>query len=145
MKALHDTGYSSNDIIGTVFRVCKNQLEVGEGTKLEMIKEVSMRVEIHTGVRHREPGDARERPQIEGKCLLLCACYIRNVPLVVVRVSCELERSSKTWPLELKERPFLFMTEQRQRFTPGLSTLLNFEKSSTIRSVSLMAGSCEYL
>ncbi|CAN0491655.1 unnamed protein product, partial [Ectocarpus sp. 8 AP-2014] len=40
MKALYDTGYSSNDIIGTVFRVCKNQLEVNEGAKLEMIKEV---------------------------------------------------------------------------------------------------------
>ncbi|CAN0224405.1 unnamed protein product, partial [Phaeothamnion confervicola] len=40
MKALYDTGYSSNDIIGTVFKVCKGQLDLGEEAKLEVIKEI---------------------------------------------------------------------------------------------------------
>ncbi|CAM9600976.1 unnamed protein product, partial [Hapterophycus canaliculatus] len=65
MKALHDTGYSSNDIIGTVFRVCKNQLEVGEGTKLEMIKEVGFtHVRVADGV--------NSQLQLMGMCARLC-------------------------------------------------------------------------
>ncbi|CAM9935388.1 unnamed protein product [Pylaiella littoralis] len=65
MKALYDTGYSSNDIIGTVFRVCKNQLEVGEGAKLEMIKEVGFtHVRVADGV--------NSLLQLMGMCARLC-------------------------------------------------------------------------
>ncbi|CAN0065274.1 unnamed protein product, partial [Ectocarpus fasciculatus] len=65
MKALYDTGYSSNDIIGTVFRVCKNQLEVNEGAKLEMIKEVGFtHVRVADGV--------NSLLQLMGMCARLC-------------------------------------------------------------------------
>ena len=40
MKELYDTGYSSTDIISTVFKVCNYQLQVGEAAQLELIKEI---------------------------------------------------------------------------------------------------------
>eukprot|EP01084_Bolivina_argentea_P122075 216348_1 len=42
MKSLYDTGYAVNDIIGTVFKVCRGQLDIEEMAKLEFIKEIGM-------------------------------------------------------------------------------------------------------
>mmetsp|Transcript_29661 Transcript_29661/g.43968 ORF Transcript_29661/g.43968 Transcript_29661/m.43968 type:complete len:355 (-) Transcript_29661:68-1132(-) len=40
MIALYGTGYSCSDIIGTVFKVTKSHLGIGEATKLEFLKEI---------------------------------------------------------------------------------------------------------
>eukprot|EP00611_Tribonema_gayanum_P023223 TRINITY_DN4838_c0_g1_i3.p1 TRINITY_DN4838_c0_g1~~TRINITY_DN4838_c0_g1_i3.p1 ORF type:complete len:333 (+),score=90.31 TRINITY_DN4838_c0_g1_i3:1666-2664(+) len=65
MKALYDTGYSSNDIIATVFKVCKNQLKVPEAAQLELIKEI--------GVTHMRVADGvNSLLQLLGLCARLC-------------------------------------------------------------------------
>lgn len=42
MSSLHAQGYSSFDLIGTLFKVCKNDKELDEGLKLEFIREIAM-------------------------------------------------------------------------------------------------------
>lgn len=65
MQKLYDTGYSSNDIIGTVFKVCKNQLDVPEAAQLELIKEI--------GFTHMRIADGvNSLLQLLGMCARLC-------------------------------------------------------------------------
>eukprot|EP00953_Heterococcus_sp_UTEX-ZZ885_P016832 9447-Heterococcus_DN1.PRE.3 len=65
MKALYDTGYSTSDIIGTVFKVCTYQLQVPEAAQLELIKEI--------GFTHMRIADGvNSLLQLLGLCARLC-------------------------------------------------------------------------
>jgi replication factor C subunit 2/4 len=65
MKFLYDQGYSANDLIGTVFKVCRDKLDVDEGMKLEFLKVI--------GFTHMQIADGvTSLLQLLGLCARLC-------------------------------------------------------------------------
>ena len=65
MTALWNTGYSCNDIIGTLFKVVKIHLDIPEAMKLEYLKEI--------GFTHMRIADGvNSKLQLLGLCARLC-------------------------------------------------------------------------
>lgn len=66
MSDLQGQGYSGFDLIGTIFKVCKNDPDLDEPTKLEFIREIAMT--------HMHVADGLDTLlQLNGLCARLCA------------------------------------------------------------------------
>ncbi|KAM3568181.1 hypothetical protein VYU27_009692 [Nannochloropsis oceanica] len=61
-------GYSASDIIGTLFKVCRNHSTMNEGTKLNFIREIGM-------VHMRVAEGLNSRTQLLGLLAKLCSLY----------------------------------------------------------------------